>query len=594
MTVSTEVNHNEYTGNGVTTTFPYAFRIFQASDLLVTTSDTNGTLRTLTLNTDYTVSGVGSYSGGTVILPVPLGNGWSISIERDLPVVQETDLRNQGRFFAETHEGAFDYLTMLIQQCFGWARLALLKPNFLAKYYDAKQNRIANLADPVAAQDAVNNRSMRTYVDRAIAGVVGGYGWFIQVGLGGVYRTFQDKMSDDISLKDFGASPDDKSKNDSAIDYSKNLGGVSVPKGIFKSSKNPASMGGPYLGPGQIFGADNNKRGKVFTSVDSEPASLGSNNSVVTAFNGDLSKSPFQVEHRIYGENTLGKPKSGYDYRSEVMPFFGYLYNESGWNEGLDGNSGRTGVAFFRAMIFQKGQGDSACFNGSVFVTGTKPGSTHFLANPAGSLFNGDMTAGENGIYLNPYETIMSDNGFDVACVGAVYNMNRSNGDGAKSAVWMGVRLASVGSAPCDAMISGIGQWKSGIDFSMSTLYFGAKQAAISLKAGQRIYFNNAANAAGNTEKDWFTTVFNDDFISYEGDKIVVAAGGNPNLQVSKSAVTAIPQLNMESSFNVLGKNTSLTVGAAGPASALPTKPSIYLTAKVDGVAYKIPLYANS
>ncbi|WP_449266145.1 hypothetical protein [Escherichia coli] len=124
MTVSTEVNHNEYTGNGVTTSFPYTFRIFHASDLVVTTSDTNGTLRTLTLNTDYTVTGAGSYSGGTVVLPVPLGNAWGISIARELPVVQETDLRNQGKFFAETHENAFDYLTMLIQQ-------AIYKTSFL-------------------------------------------------------------------------------------------------------------------------------------------------------------------------------------------------------------------------------------------------------------------------------------------------------------------------------------------------------------------------------------------------------------------------------------------------------------------------------
>lgn len=29
MTVSTEVDHNEYTGNGVTTSFPYTFRIFK-------------------------------------------------------------------------------------------------------------------------------------------------------------------------------------------------------------------------------------------------------------------------------------------------------------------------------------------------------------------------------------------------------------------------------------------------------------------------------------------------------------------------------------------------------------------------------------
>ena len=235
MTVSTEVNHNEYTGNGVTTSFPYTFRIFKASDLVVTTSDTNGVLRTLMLNTDYTVTGVGSYSGGSVVLPLPLAGSWVISIERSLPVVQETDLRNQGKFFAETHEGAFDYLTMLIQQCFGWFRLALLKPNFLAKYYDAKQNRISNLADPVIPQDAVNNRSMRSYVEAAIAGVVGGYGWFIQYGAGAVYRTFQDKMRDEISIKDFGATYENAASNATAINnMAAALGIVVIPHGNFE------------------------------------------------------------------------------------------------------------------------------------------------------------------------------------------------------------------------------------------------------------------------------------------------------------------------------------------------------------------------
>ena len=242
MTVSTEVDHNEYTGNGVTTTFPYAFRIFQASDLLVTTSDTNGTLRTLTLNTDYTVSGVGSYSGGVVILPLPLANGWGISIERDLPVVQETDLRNQGRFFAETHEGAFDYLTMLIQQCFGWARLALLKPSFIARYYDARQNRIANLADPAAAQDAVNNRSMRSYVDAAVSGVVGGFGWFIQYGAGAVYRTFQDKMRDEVSIRDFGAGSSGEVTDSLLKAVAATTGTIVVPAGDYTANPTLADV----------------------------------------------------------------------------------------------------------------------------------------------------------------------------------------------------------------------------------------------------------------------------------------------------------------------------------------------------------------
>ncbi|HAX9212172.1 TPA: peptidase S74, partial [Escherichia coli] len=198
MTVSTEVDHNEYTGNGVTTSFPYTFRIFRKSDLVVQVSDLNGNVTELVLDTGYTVTGAGTYSGGSVVLPSPLATGWRITIDRVLDVVQETDLRNQGKFFPEVHEDAFDYLTMLIQQCFGWFRRALMKPSLLAKYYDAKQNKISNLADPSFEQDAVNNRSMRNYVDAAIAGVVGGFGWFIQYGSGAVYRTFQDKMRDAI------------------------------------------------------------------------------------------------------------------------------------------------------------------------------------------------------------------------------------------------------------------------------------------------------------------------------------------------------------------------------------------------------------
>lgn len=203
MTVSTEVDHNEYTGNGATTSFPYTFRIFKKSDLVVQVSDLNGNVTELVLDTGYTVTGAGTYSGGYVVLPSPLAAGWRITIERVLDVVQETDLRNQGKFFPEVHEDAFDYLTMLIQRCFGWFRRALMKPSLLAKYYDAKQNKISNLADPSLEQDAVNNRSMRNYVDAAIAGVVGGFGWFIQYGSGAVYRTFQDKMRDNVNALDF-------------------------------------------------------------------------------------------------------------------------------------------------------------------------------------------------------------------------------------------------------------------------------------------------------------------------------------------------------------------------------------------------------
>lgn len=162
MTVSTQVSRNEYTGNGATTQYDFTFRILDKSHLLVQLLDASENIMTLTLGTDYTVTGVNRYNGGKVVLTSALPTGYKISIERSTPVTQETSIRNQGGFFPEIHEDAFDKLTMLVQQAYGWwSGLSLRKPSWLANYYDALNNRIRNLRDPSQAQDAAT----KSYVD---------------------------------------------------------------------------------------------------------------------------------------------------------------------------------------------------------------------------------------------------------------------------------------------------------------------------------------------------------------------------------------------------------------------------------------------
>lgn len=169
MTVSTQVSRNEYTGNGATTQYDFTFRILDKSHLLVQRLDTVENITTLALGTDYSVTGVNRYNGGKVVLTSALPVGYKISIERRTPLTQETSIRNQGGFFPEIHEDAFDKLTMLIQQVYGWwSGLALKKPSWLANYYDALGNRIRNLRDPSQAQDAAT----KGYADSLYEGAI--------------------------------------------------------------------------------------------------------------------------------------------------------------------------------------------------------------------------------------------------------------------------------------------------------------------------------------------------------------------------------------------------------------------------------------
>ena len=126
MTIASTTNRNNYTGNGSVSAYDYTYRIFDEDDLLITVRDTDDVETTLVISTDYTVSGVGDDGGGTVTLVNSnqdwldsggdLLTGYILSIRRVRPLLQETDIRNQGDFLPETHEDEFDRGVMVSQQ----------------------------------------------------------------------------------------------------------------------------------------------------------------------------------------------------------------------------------------------------------------------------------------------------------------------------------------------------------------------------------------------------------------------------------------------------------------------------------------------
>lgn len=115
MTIASTTNKITYSGDGGTTEFAVPFRFLDQEDIVVTLTDADGTATVQTLTTEYTVSGAGEASGGTVTMVSAPGATDSLTIKNDPPQTQETDYQENDAFPAESHETALDKLTLICQ-----------------------------------------------------------------------------------------------------------------------------------------------------------------------------------------------------------------------------------------------------------------------------------------------------------------------------------------------------------------------------------------------------------------------------------------------------------------------------------------------
>lgn len=121
MTISSSTRKaGPFTGNGTTATYPFVFKIFQASDLVVVRTSLTGVETTLALTIDYTVSlnaDQNSSPGGSVTLVAGnLATGLLLTMTSRVPYTQTTDLTNQGGFYPQVITNALDKLTIEVQQ----------------------------------------------------------------------------------------------------------------------------------------------------------------------------------------------------------------------------------------------------------------------------------------------------------------------------------------------------------------------------------------------------------------------------------------------------------------------------------------------
>jgi hypothetical protein len=104
-----------FTGDGTTRLFPFPM-VFQTTSQIVVTLTTGGTTASLVGGVDYTVSGVGSNSGGTITTTVAPAAGAALLITRVVPNTQPVSFRAQHTYSPAIIESTVDLLEMQIQQ----------------------------------------------------------------------------------------------------------------------------------------------------------------------------------------------------------------------------------------------------------------------------------------------------------------------------------------------------------------------------------------------------------------------------------------------------------------------------------------------
>lgn len=127
MTLDTSVSKAVFQGNGAATEFPFSFKVWNAEELVVQVTGTDGIARDITAQCSVTLSdegGVVVYAPGGA--PLPAGN--TLVILRDMSFLQDVRLITGTRFDPAVIEEALDRATAERQQLLEKVNRAIVVP----------------------------------------------------------------------------------------------------------------------------------------------------------------------------------------------------------------------------------------------------------------------------------------------------------------------------------------------------------------------------------------------------------------------------------------------------------------------------------
>ncbi len=184
----------QYAADGAQTVFTYPFPIFASEDLQVFL---NAGLQ----STGYAVAGSGAAAGGRVTFAVPPAAGTTVTLRRRVPIERMTDFLESGPLPAVALNRELDTLTACLQQVAGDQEGMLRYPDTDRPASPLLPGR-AERAGRLLAFDGDGNPTARAPVDEQALST------FLPAGPGAVSRPIRDKLSDAVSVKDFGAVGD--------------------------------------------------------------------------------------------------------------------------------------------------------------------------------------------------------------------------------------------------------------------------------------------------------------------------------------------------------------------------------------------------